>query len=223
MDLYDLVRQCNGIVGWKFSQSNIKAVRLGGVGICAALSASWINYHAHDDSLANHFRSGGIGLPDILPIHNMMFLQESFNSHRTQLSKAQTQQLTNAQDHQLAAVQKWFKMHGMILLTIARGHSAHQNIEYSIISSLAKSYACYAYVVFGNVFDSHSVATWLGGSNYINGDICFFEPNYGEFWFESKQDFFRFFPAAFYKLRNSERKFNESWIVMTYALSNRAL
>ncbi|UYM17997.1 hypothetical protein [Endozoicomonas euniceicola] len=102
---------------------------------------------------------------------------------------------------------------------------------------VTKSYGCYAYIAFG-VKDFalkrdrfHVVAVWLGGANYIKGDVSFFEPNYGEFWFACKQDFFGFFPAYF-QLRRAksaisaflpEGKKAECWLVSTFALSNRAL
>ena len=207
MRVYDLVRQYKGVVVWKFSQNNREvAWRLGGIGACAALSASWIKYHAHNDSLANHLRAGELGKPDVFTLNNMMFLQDSFESQKNHYS----------------AVKGWLKMHGLIPLTVAEGTSVRPDIEYSIVTTLAKSYACYAYVVFGGKKDGHAAAIWLGGSNYIDGDACFFDPNCGEFWFESKQDFFRFFPA-FYQFRRKARKAKEGWLVMTSALSNRAL
>lgn len=40
-----------------------------------------------------------------------------------------------------------------------------------------------------NVADSHAMAAYIGGRNE---DACFFDPNYGEFWFENREDFFFF-------------------------------
>ncbi|WP_354011625.1 YopT-type cysteine protease domain-containing protein [Endozoicomonas lisbonensis] len=52
----------------------------------------------------------------------------------------------------------------------------------------------------------HAAAVWLGGFDYTTGDACFFEPNYGEIWFEKEQDFFQFFPAYFLAEYQNEKK-----------------
>ena len=37
------------------------------------------------------------------------------------------------------------------------------------------------------------MAAWVGA------DVAFFDPNFGEFWFENRQDFINWFPAFFSK------------------------
>ena len=224
MTTYDLVRQFKGVTVWEFNQGNkdINLIRIGTKthGICNTLSACWINYHAHNDSLANHLRQSGLNSREVLSLNHMIFLYDSFRKKTT-----------------TTAVTTWLKMHGMISLTSNTDVSAYADVEYRIVAALTKSYGCYAYIAFGvkdlvlNNNRIHAVSAWLGGSNYTEGDACFFEPNYGEFWFEKKQNFFDFFPVYLQLQRKilgislclPEDKETEYWEVSTFSLSNKAL
>ena len=221
MTMYDLVRQFKGVTVWEFSQAKGDIYpRIGKDGICDALSACWINYHAHNDSLANHLRQSGLDNREVMTLNHMIFLHDSLKNRVG-----------------ASAVTTWLGMHGMISLTSNGNTSDYPDIEYRIVTTLAKSYGCYAFIAFGvkdfviKRTSGHAVAVWLGGSDYIKGDACFFEPNYGEFWFASKQDFFSFFPMYFQQQRERhgireflpQDKKAESWLVSTFALSNRAL
>ena len=46
-------------------------------GFCAGLSASWIMYHAKNDSLVNHIQPGSKGPFNRLVVMSAAFLQES--------------------------------------------------------------------------------------------------------------------------------------------------
>lgn len=60
------------------------------------------------------------------------------------------------------------------------------NIDNDIVVGMKKFNNCYARISFGSLKAGHAVAVWLGKSN---GDACFFDPNYGEFWFKNKAVF----------------------------------
>ena len=49
-----------------------------------------------------------------------------------------------------------------------------------------------AYIMLGLLEpqSGHAVTAWIGARNE---DACFFDPNYGEFWFEERVNFYRFF------------------------------
>ena len=211
MTTYDLVRQFKGVTVWKFSQSSGEvSLRLGHKGVCSALGASWINYHAHNDSLAKHLQLDEHGELDALTLQSVMHLQQSFVDTGIEL----------------AAVETWLEMHGMVPLNMDIKSSVYKDTEFHIITSLGKVYNCYAYVIFGRSKrgGSHAVAVWIGGPDYTKGDICFFEPNYGEFWFEKKQNFFCFFPAYYQRQRmKMDMTDDEICYVIFFALSNRAL
>ncbi|UYM15429.1 YopT-type cysteine protease domain-containing protein [Endozoicomonas euniceicola] len=193
MKMQDLVRQFKGIPVWEFSQSSLREhFRKQGVGgLCNSLSISWINYHAHNDSLANHLKQPDINSQDYLVLQHMIFLQDTLQKKGP-----------------LDSSMVWLVMHGMVLLNIGYGATDSPDSEYRIITTLAKEYNCYALISFGlkdyarKRSKLHAVAAWLGGPDPVKGDVCFFEPNYGEFWFESKQDFFSFFPV-YYQLHRT--------------------
>lgn len=96
-------------------------------------------------------------------------------------------------------------------------------IEHDIALAMRKFNSCYARVNFGGTAffkgAGHAVAVWLGQPSYSSaGDALFFDPNYGEFWFKDKQDFFRFFPE-FYRAtyRSGALSFNKNWEVLPCA------
>ncbi len=91
----------------------------------------------------------------------------------------------------------------------------------------AKGKAHYAYITFGGkVMGSaagHATAAYIGGPSYgSSGDAVFFDPNYGEYWFQNKADFFTFFPE-FYRAKyiGTFMKFNEYWTVQPLARGMR--
>ena len=47
----------------------------------------------------------------------------------------------------------------------------------------------YALIALEGPRGGHAVAAWIGARGE---DACFFDPNFGEYWFENKQDFFKF-------------------------------
>ena len=47
---------------------------------------------------------------------------------------------------EFAAVETWLEMHGMVSLMMDIKSSVYKDTEFHIITSLAKSYNCYAYV-----------------------------------------------------------------------------
>ena len=51
----------------------------------------------------------------------------------------------------------------------------------------------YVYLLVGKQAD-HAVAVWLGAANE---DACFFDPNYGEYWFGIVSDYFANASSAF--------------------------
>ena len=220
MKIQNLVRKFKGIPVWEFSQSSLREhfYRQGLDGLCNSLSLSWINYHAHNDSLANHL---DINNQDYLVLQHTIFLHDTLQRKGP-----------------INSSMVWLLMHGMVLLNKGQGATDSPDSEYRIITTLAKEYNCYALICFGlrdyvkKTCNQHAVAVWLGGPDLIRGDACFFEPNYGEFWFESKQDFFSFFPGYYQQHRVThgqigvllrDRVMMEYSDIVTCALSSKAL
>lgn len=124
----------------------------------------------------------------------------------------------------------------------ADGGNPINGFEIQIVDAMRRlrSKGCYVRINFGGrAFGrtaGHAVAAWLGAPTYrvqvtrpggqltetrvasSAGDACFFDPNYGEFWFQNKNDFFNFFPH-FYRDKYITRliKFNQRWEVIPCA------
>ena len=205
MNLYELARAHNGIVVWEFSQNKKEVNRWLGIGVCSALSASWVKYHAHNDSLANHLGSCGVGKLNTFTMMSMTHLQDCF---------------INKKKGNVPTVKVWLNMHGLIPVRETYGETVYGDSGYHIITTLIKYYNCYAYFASGIPEDGHATAVWLGGFDYKTGDACFFEPNYGEIWFERKQDFFQFFPAYFLAEYKAAKK--TFWDILICQLSNKS-
>jgi YopT peptidase len=221
---------------WGFSQSDLLVwVHYRTWGICAALAAQWIRYHAHEDSLANYLGGGGVG-----PL-NVAKLKEIALDHKI---ASDSEDSTQAEMLQL-----WLKGHGIYPLArsfavktggkrLTPGHQPARdmdpkseagadsldlcpNIEHDIVNAMRKYNTCYVRVNFGGKRKpGHAVAAWLGQpTRDRGGDACFFDPNYGEFWFEDKADFFAFFPGFYQaKYKRWPAKFNARWAVLPCAV-----
>jgi YopT peptidase len=105
------------------------------------------------------------------------------------------------------------------------GNGIHiANIANEIVNALMKLHSCYVRINFGGkIFglkeSAHCVAAWIGQPSYSSsGDILFFDPNYGEFWFEHRSDFFKFFPLYYQEAYLSKTiRFDSSWEVLPSA------
>jgi len=234
MNLNQHAQKHNGVRTWGFSQADLGVwLHYRTMGICAALSANWIKYHAHDDSLANHLGYGGVGRLNVGTLKQIA--QEHKDASKTNGSN---------QRHKLGL---WLKKHGIVSMSVSRYSTCKKeeggrevltemlvrdpifeknegvgdcpNIENEIVNALKKYNTCYARINFFSRRAGHSVAVWLGQPTFSSrGDACFFDPNYGEYWFENKQDFFLFFPGYYRsKYKSFPWNFAHRWEVLPCA------
>lgn len=231
MSVDSIARKHNGIKTWGFSQSDFMVwVHYRTMGICAALSAHWIKYHAQEDSLPAHLK----GDKALGPL-NVSLLKQIAQDHK---------QLTELSGGQADNIELWLQMHGvktinrsLMVRKYARGGDimvpgsrAHEqsamgncpNIENDIVNAMRRFNTCYVRINFGKTAGlGHAVAAWLGQPTYGgSGDALFFDPNYGEYWFEQKRDFFTFFPE-FYRsaYKGFPTYFAGRWDVLPCALA----
>ena len=242
--VFDICAGNNGVPTWKFSQTDFAVWRrifsdpATRFGICAALSAHWIERHAHDGALANELGGGGLAPLNITKLNEIKML------HSTVSSGSGNDQRNRLED--------WLRQRN--LLPLRASSSVHMNhagfrgfygehasrdmtgggwgtgpaipdIEGTIVRAMQQYNNCYLRLNFGGKVagvtnSGHAVAVWLGGPSYGSaGDAMFFDPNYGEFWFENKADFFRFFPY-FYRATYLAgfMNFNRRWAILPCAL-----
>lgn len=231
MNVESIAKKYNGIKTWGFSQSDFLVwAHYRTTGICAALSAHWIKYHAHEDSLPAHLRGDGT-----LGSLNVGLLKKIANDHK---------QLTELGGGQSENIELWLQMHdvlpirrslmvkkyakgGDIKVAGSRPHEQSAmgtcpNIENDIVNAMRRFNTCYVRINFGRTTGlGHCVAAWLGQPTYGGaGDALFFDPNHGEYWFERKQDFFAFFPEFYRKAyKGFPTYFAGRWDVLPCALA----
>ncbi len=177
-DVRQLAADYNGQLTWDFSQGIplrfVKGVT--GDGICLSLACHWIKHHARDDSLVNHL--GGVWNPQQRTY--LAFNQQEYR--RLANWQRNLEQVRNWE----AGYQGWFRNHQLEI------HSS-QEVGLSgagLRTSLEKITGGYALIIVGKRAGSaHAIAVYVGGRGE---DACFFDPNYGEIWFEDRTDFFFF-------------------------------
>ncbi len=177
-------------------------------GICQQLVGSWIAAHAAGGSLWNTLLGTVHGVPTI-----------RLDRMREILALARMNDAVGEeQDRKIA---DWLRTQGVLL----RGaiHTAEPSFEIGgkvvkgvpmvdpmlgtrILKALPRCRGWGrdggAYVMIGVWVpgaDGHVMAAWLGGSGSTGelpfSDVAFFDPNYGEFWFEKAASFAGFFGA----------------------------
>ena len=142
-----------------------------------ALSCHWIKYHAQDDSLVNHL--GAVWNPN-----NRTFIQ--FNHHEYQRIAAWQRNLERFPDW-VMGYRNWFRNSG---LGVSGGNRIPMNST-ALRTELEQINGGYALIILQsrNMQESHAIAAYIGQQGE---DVCFFDPNYGEFWFPDRNDFFFF-------------------------------
>ena len=179
-NVQQLARDYNGQCTWDFSQGiPLDFIRgPAGTGICMALSCHWIKYHALDDSLVNHL--GAVWNP-----HRRTYIQ--FNRHEYQRIADWQRNLANFPNW-VMGYQAWFRNQTLDIL----GQNVVPMSNAALRPALERINGAYALIILErqNGPDSHAVAAYIGGDGE---DACFFDPNYGEFWFPNREDFFFFF------------------------------
>ncbi|TQV82665.1 hypothetical protein FKG94_08030 [Exilibacterium tricleocarpae] len=173
-----LLRAHNGVRTFDFNQT-IATRQAGAVpsgGICLSLSCHWIKYHAFDDSLVNHI--GGVR-------DNNGRTLLAFNQQEYRRVIRWQQSIRLFPDWEMA-YRAWVRNNR---LHIRSDRKTDMGLA-AVRNELSRIRDGYALIIIEsqNVSYSHAVAAYIGTQ-----DACFFEPNYGEYWFSHRSDFFDFF------------------------------
>ena len=209
----------NGSCTWHFSQVENPVAGIIGArpesrgGICQMLAARWIERHAHNSSLASWLSSSGsIGKNDINPSKVRQLMQQ-FIATTTLQSGLMTESHSGGvcQD---TATNLWLESHGIMQCRNIKFSGAGQfkfnqvqkrvgfrdgtskgdfarDIAINVQRDLQNChYGNYALIsILG--FSGHAMAAWIAQ------DACFFDPNFGEFYFSDKNAFINWFPHFF--------------------------
>ena len=163
-----------------------------GTGICQALVNYWIADHAADSSLwARLFSSAGVFQPaNIVEIAQQQGLFGKADEHGTNTKVLQKLRSENFLKSK-GLLRRNDIVSGQAILTTGgerngtndptRGWRIGQEIAYK---GMKNAYlGCYRMISLTSDTISHVTCAWVGQ------DVAFFDPNYGEFYFEDKDDF----------------------------------
>ena len=157
-------------------------------GVCLALSTKWMVEHAHDRSLWNWLYTGKKLNSDAL--YNVMinFVDDEvqgmdwlwcadkyLNSHglhqRTKITDGTS--MVRSSKTKTANRNRGGQMGRRLMEAMMRGHK-----------NTSGNYV----LLFMRGNGAHAMCAWIGA------DVAFFDPNVGEFWFDSRQKFYRWLP-----------------------------
>lgn len=171
-------------------------------GICEALTAHWIRYHATADSLWNWLTPGGhIDLAKIqqhvMPLQSQGILgdQEAVTEawlRQHGINRLQTNMVLNS-SRNLGG--KFVQFGGAATSAVQEGTSSFFNrdaLARAILVDRTGGAGCYKKLWLAGVGGEHVMALWVAQ------DVVFFDPNFGEFWFGERARFFNWFTKSFW-------------------------
>ncbi|MBL8849997.1 MAG: hypothetical protein JNG89_09940 [Planctomycetaceae bacterium] len=169
-------------------------------GICRALACRWIAEHSKDSSLWNVlFAPGSTNVKQAVIANTMIsFIEGVTTSGSMQNKSVQNPQNLSGGNYQDLVMDKYLGMYGLIrrnicgdIITGYQTRTAGLNVAQSIINRMTPTYlntksGCYIHLYIGGK-GAHSCAAWVGE------DVAFFDPNFGEFYFDKHANFEKFF------------------------------
>ncbi|MFO0741882.1 MAG: YopT-type cysteine protease domain-containing protein [Labilithrix sp.] len=202
-----------GHVTWRFSQvenpvrSLICSHADTSGGICEMVSAKWLEAHAKGDHIANWLEKGG---PiDANKIRQLMQLFAIGTTMHPERMRGGDQVLDDTADDQDKATAIWLQTKGIVRKTgivgvqflheglkhVPSGAKAERNgrqrrvLARTLGEEIARGFGTYKTVGFSGPHFAHACAAWS------HRDVTWFDPNFGEFWFEDRAAFIEWFPT----------------------------
>ena len=170
-------------------------------GICDALSAHWIKHHSGGGSMWSWLYPN-----DQLDLHRLdrvLALQaagvadDAVQDRVTEAFLARCRVVPRQTNH--IAIARQFGprrvVRGLSVPTRVEGQSYVYNafgLARAIAQETTLGEGCYKRISISGRGGAHSMAAWVAQ------DVMFFDPNYGEFWFETRARFISWFCTAFW-------------------------
>ena len=221
-----------GVHTWDFSQcvepvnSIIGTDKVASDGICEMLSAKWIDEHAHERHLSTWLCTDGKNID----ASKIRMLMQVFIIGMTMRPSKMVEDLSvrnspvhRGEQNQDAATQNFLLSRGIIRRTgnpgmpWGTGTSAAEKIKHALGRDLVSSRGgtgSYRIIgIYGESGSGHCLACYTGLK-----DIAFFDPNFGEFWFEDKSKFPRWLAEAFFPLSHYTGELGKRYELFDYAL-----
>jgi YopT peptidase len=171
-------------------------------GVCEALSGYWILHHAAGGSLWNWLTPNGPDQTDPGPLWAVMALQREGVRAANQNAVTNRFLQSNGID-QLSSSADAFTGRGIRYGTTTLRHGEGTTGFFSVLS-LAEAIARdvtrvgqrsggqYKKIGISGMAGAHAMAAWVAE------DVCFFDPNFGEFWFPNGASFVTWFSGSFW-------------------------
>ncbi|MGF1461666.1 MAG: YopT-type cysteine protease domain-containing protein [Maricaulaceae bacterium] len=167
-------------------------------GVCKALSMFWMAFHANDED----FWSWLFGKDGKLNVERAAFICDLHGSYSSRPDHGDVQTRQESGLSKLDFMKKQLAKSGIVPRTDGSGGSLSTNMQAftkstrtgrgrEIAKVLAPPYkmggAMYKQLSFAGDNGAHATVAWIAQ------DAMFFDPNYGEYWFEKVSDFARWF------------------------------
>ena len=223
-----------GVCTWDFSQcvnpvaSLIAANPVTADGVCEMLSAKWIDAHAHDGALANWIvGSGGKIDPSKIRLMMQLFIVNTTMKPSQMIGRAitaQDKELQYGDVNQDKSTRNYLASRGIIrrggglqngwgVGNKAGGAKIKVKMAEDLCDSRGGNGSYRIIGIYGGDGGGHCMACFTGLQ-----DIAFFDPNFGEFWFEDKKKFKAWFREAFFVKSTYSRLMNNRYELFDYAL-----
>ncbi|QFT53062.1 YopT-type cysteine protease domain-containing protein [Microbulbifer sp. THAF38] len=188
-------------------------------GVCESLSAFWMKYHSEGGSL-----------------WNWLYPNNTFDERH--LFHVMTLQQAGMHDDQDRVTEAWLGVHNLYPVSQnvfggafpnGRGGNTIRGINNprrangqsgvfspnalarEIILDQTGGAGCYKKISLDGTFSGHTMSAWVAQ------DIAFFDPNFGEFWFESRASFFNWFTQSFWYQSMYSAGLSGSYAIRSYA------
>ena len=218
-----------GHVTWEFSQVVNPVASLIGTdtetadGICEMLSAKWIDEHAHERSLAAWLMDGNSINPSKIRMLMQLFIVGGTMRPSKMLGRDDVRGMQRGDQDQDKATQNFLLSRGIIRrgggLQNGWGVGARAGGE-KIKRKLAQDLCdvrggtgSYRIVGIWGRSGGHCMAAYTGLK-----DIAFFDPNFGEFWFEDKAKFKTWFAESFFVRSTYSKLMDDRYELHDYGL-----
>lgn len=169
-------------------------------GVCESLSAHWIKYHSEGGSLWNWLYPNG-ALSEQHLFHVMTLQQAGVLEDQDRITEAWlgTHNIQPVSQNVFGGAYPNGRggntIRGISNPRRDTGQSglfSPSAVAREIIADRTGGAGCYKKISFEGVMAAHTMAAWVAQ------DIAFFDPNFGEFWFESRNSFFNWFTSSFW-------------------------
>lgn len=193
-------------------------------GICQALAAKWIAEHANGGSLWNWlFAPGSTNIKQAAIANLMINFSESTVRKGKVANRSLKGKSTGGDVYQDFVTDKYLGLYGVMRRQATSGAfmgSMNNPINvgaqgHALASRFQESWLCAkggSYILISILGDDggHAMAA------YVGQDIAFFDPNFGEFWFPSINEFFPWF-LTFWRTSGYDKDFDEFYL-LPYAM-----